>query len=143
LSDSLGDVDVYAVRGRDRMVIQLKSTLRPESPWEVYKRNVDILDGIEQVHRARAQLGEDVTGVVITDGYRGDFASWRVGLERRVATGTLEDLDAIASDPGQTFEILSRLAGLGRPSRSESQRERTCDIMGWSLRLVDARPGAA
>lgn len=84
-----------------------------------------------------------MTGVVITDGYRGDFASWRVGLERRVATGTLEDLDAIASDPGQTFEILSRLAGLGRPSRSESQRERTCDIMGWSLRLVDARPGAA
>lgn len=44
LSDSLGDVDVYAVRGRDRMVIQLKSTLRPESPWEVYKRNVNILD---------------------------------------------------------------------------------------------------
>jgi hypothetical protein len=141
LSDPAGDVDVYAVRGRDRMVIQLKSTLRPESPWEVYKRNADILDGIEQAHRARAQLGEDVTGVVITDGYRGDFASWRVGLERRVATGTLEDLEAVASDPGQTFDILSRRAGLGRPSCSESQRERTCDIMGWSLRLVDAPSG--
>ena len=140
-SDPPGEVDVYAVRGRDRMVIQLKSTLRPESPWEVYKRNADILDGIEQAHRARAQLGEDVTGVVITDGYRGDFASWRVGLERRVAIGTLEDLDAIASDPGQAFEILSQRAGLGRESRSES-RERSCDIMGWSLQLVDARPGA-
>ena len=143
LNDSLGDVDVYAVRGHNRMVIQLKSTLRPESPWEVYKRNADILDGIEQAHRARAQLGKDVTGVVITDGYRGDFASWRVGLERRVATGTLEDLDAIASEPGQTFEILSRRAGLGSPPRSESQRERACNIMGWSLRLVDARRGCS
>ena len=31
LRDPLGDVDVYAVRGRDRMAIQLKSTLRPQS----------------------------------------------------------------------------------------------------------------
>jgi hypothetical protein len=80
-----------------------------------------------------------VTAVVITDGYRGDFASWRVGLERRVAIGTLEDLDVIGRDPAQTFEILSERAGLGGLSRNESDLERTCDIMGWSLRLVDGK----
>jgi hypothetical protein len=143
LRDPLGDVDVYAVRGRDRMAIQLKSTLRPQSPWEVYKRNADVLEGIEQVHRARIQLGEDVTGIVITDGYRGDYATWRVGLERRVATGTLEDLEAIANDPAQTFEVLGRRAGFGGVPQGESDHERTCEIMGWSLRLVDARPQAS
>jgi hypothetical protein len=142
LSNPAGDVDVYAVRGHDRMVVQLKSTLRPESPWEVHKRNDDILDGIEEAHRARAQLGEDVTAVFITDGYRGDFATWAVAIERRVATGTLEDLQRVGSAPSQAFEILRRGAGFGRRSRSGS-RERSCDIMGWSLRLVDARPSVS
>jgi len=68
------------------MVIQLKSTLRPESPWEVYKRNPDILDGIDKADLARRQLGADVAAVVITDGYRGDYSTWRVALDRRVAT---------------------------------------------------------
>jgi hypothetical protein len=143
LTDPPGDADVYAVRGRERLVVQLKSTLRPESPWEVYKRNGDILDGIDEAERARTQLGDDVTAVVITDGYRGDYATWRLALERRVATGTLEDLDAIASDPPQAFEILQRRAGFGRQPRDESPHERTCDLMGWSLRLVDARPGVS
>jgi hypothetical protein len=141
LNDPPTDVDVYAVRGRDRLVIQLKSTLRPESPWEVHKRNDDILGGIEQAHRARTQLGKDVTAVVITDGYRGDFATWRVALERGVATGTLEDLDAVASALAEAFEILRRRAGFERAPRGESPQERTADLVGWSLRLLDARPG--
>jgi hypothetical protein len=140
LHDPPGDADVYAVRERERMVIQLKSTLRPESPWEVHKRNADILDGIEKADRARRQLGEGVTAVVITDGYRGDYATWRVALERRVATGTLEDLDAIGGDPAKAFEILKQRVGFARQPRSESPHERTCDLMGWSLRLVDAGP---
>ncbi len=138
LNDPPGDVDVYAVRGRDRLVAQLKSTLRPESPWEVHKRNSDVLDGIEQAHHARAQLGEDVTAVVITDGYRGDFATWRVALERRVAIGTLEDLDAIARAPAEAFETLRQRVGFGGEPPGGAPHERTCDLMGWSLRLVDA-----
>jgi ketosteroid isomerase-like protein len=140
LTDPPGDVDVYAVRERDRMVVQLKSTLRPQSPWEVYKRNGDILDGIEKANRARRQLGEDVTAVVITDGYRGDYATWRVALDRRVATGTLEDLDVIARDPARAFEILQQRAGFGREPRGEPPHERTGDLLGWSLRIVDAQP---
>jgi hypothetical protein len=89
-------------------VIELKSTLRPESPCEVHKRNDDILGGIEQAHRARTQLGKDATAVVITDGYRGDFATWRLALERRVATGTLEDLPGHRECPGGTH---SRFCG--------------------------------
>jgi hypothetical protein len=57
-----------------------------------------------------------------------------------VAIGTLEDLDVIGRSPAQTFET-RQLAGLDGLPRDESQRERSCDIMGWSLRLVDASPG--
>ncbi len=48
LREPEGEVDVYAVRGDRHLVLQLKSTLRPETPWEVYKRNEDILNGIRQ-----------------------------------------------------------------------------------------------
>jgi hypothetical protein len=36
LSNPAAEVDVYAVRDEERLVLQLKSTLRPETPWEVY-----------------------------------------------------------------------------------------------------------
>jgi hypothetical protein len=119
-------------------VIQLKSTLRPETPWEVSKRNEDIVTGIRQADAARAQLGGSVTAVVITDGYRGDYATWRVALDRRVATGTLEDLDEIARDPTHAFEILQERAGFRRAPQGEVCQDRTCDLVGWSLRLVDS-----
>ena len=100
LSNPPGYVDVHAERERDRLVIQLKSTLRPESVSEVHNHNTDIIAGIEQAYRARAELGEDVTAVAITDGYRGDYATWRIALDRQVAIGTLEDVVAIAREPG-------------------------------------------
>ena len=140
LTDPPGDLDVYALRGCEQLAAQLKSTLRPEAPWEVYKRNDDVRHGIEQADRARAQLGENVTAVVITDGYRGDYATWQVALERRVPIGTLDDVEAIARDPAQAFALLQRRVGFGAESHGEAPQERTCDLMGWSVRIVDARP---
>lgn len=140
LSDPPGDVDVYAVREREQLAVQLKSTLRPETPWEVYKRNDDILDGIEKAVRARAQLGENVTAVVVTDGYRGDYATWRVALERRVPIGTLEDIEAIGRDPAQAFDLLQGRVGFDVEPHGKPPQERTCKLMGWSVRMVDARP---
>lgn len=39
------EIDIYAKRTNSSVVIQLKSTLRPETPWEVLKRNDEILKG--------------------------------------------------------------------------------------------------
>jgi hypothetical protein len=81
-----------------------------------------------------------VTAVVITDGYRGDFATWRVALERRVAIGTLQAVAEIAGAPAKAFEVLQRRAGFERRPSGEAPQERVCELMGWTLRLVDARP---
>jgi hypothetical protein len=139
LTSPPGDVDVYAIRGRQQLAVQLKSTLRPATPWEVHKRNGDVLDGIEKADRARSQLGEDVTAVVITDGYRGDFATWRTAMDKRVPIGTLEDVEAVGRDPEQVFDVLQQRVGFDAEPQGESPQERVGDIVGWSFRLVDAR----
>ncbi len=112
LSDPAAEVDVYAIRDRERLALQLKSTLRPETPWEVHKRNDDILKGIEQAREARRRLGENVTAVVVTDGYRGDYATWRAALEREVGISTLEDVEA-AAWPRQAAEPVNKNETVG------------------------------
>ena len=64
--------DIVASRSGEILVIELKSTLRPEAPWEVYKRNQDILKGLGQA-QALVRRGIGNRGLVITDGYRGDY----------------------------------------------------------------------
>lgn len=140
LSDPVAEVDVYAVRGHERLALQLKSMLRPETPWEVYKRNDDILKGIEQARDARRRLGEDMTAVVMTDGYRGDYATWRSALDEQVGIGTLEDVDDIARRPAQTFGLLQQRVGFDGHPHGDAPQERACNLMGWSFRIVDARP---
>jgi hypothetical protein len=44
-SDPQQEADIVATRGGESLVLELKSTLRPETPWEVYKRNDDIILG--------------------------------------------------------------------------------------------------
>ena len=38
------EIDVLASRDVNNLILQLKSTLRPETPWEVYKRNEELLN---------------------------------------------------------------------------------------------------
>ena len=123
------------------MVIQLKSTLRPESANEVNNRNTDILTGVEQAHGAGVQLGHEVTAVVITDGYRGDYTTWRAALDRQVGIGTLEDVEAIGRRPANALELLRQRVGFGGKHSGGSPRERAGDLVGWTLRLVDATEG--
>ena len=40
------EVDMIAERHDESLAIELKSTLRPETLWEVYKRNQDIKRGV-------------------------------------------------------------------------------------------------
>ena len=119
-------------------MIQLKSTLRPQSPWEVYKRNNDVLDGINHTTGALPRFREGALGFVVTDGYAGDYATWARSLETNVPVATLQDLELIARNPGGALQTLKEKAGIeGRPT-SEPVPEREADLCGWKIRLLDA-----
>jgi len=137
LSDPEREIDVYAAKDPRDLVIQLKSTLRPHSPWEVYKRNADVLDGINHTAEVLLRFREGALGFVVTDGYEGDYATWARSLETGVPVATLQDLDLIAGSPEGAFQIFKERAGIkGRPV-SEPVPERDTELCGWRVRLVD------
>jgi hypothetical protein len=131
------EIDVYSAKGGRDLVIQLKSTLRPHSPWEVYKRNSDVLKGINHTAEVLPRFRKGALGFVVTDGYEGDYATWARSLETCVPVATLQDLDMIAGNPDGAFQILKERAGItGRPG-SKPVSERDAEICGWRIRLVD------
>lgn len=138
LADPPQEADVVATRSDVSIVIELKSTLRPETLWEVYKRNRDIQSGVSQVQRV-LQRGVADLGFVITDGYRGDYQCWAEALRCGIAIGTLDDLDDLARDPRGAAELMKQKVGItmGRPSPRRLP-ERTGDLLKWKLRLLDA-----
>ena len=138
LTEPPQEADVAASRPGDTLVIELKSTLRPETPWEVYKRNEDILKGLDQAENL-VRRGVGKHGLVITDGYRGDYVCWEEALRRDITIGTLEDVEDLARDPGRAIRLMRTKAGV--PTRERSGRrlpDREIDFLGWTLRLVDA-----
>ena len=106
LKDPITEIDIYAIRSGFQLVLELKSTLRPETPWEVYRRNQDLLTGIAQARERSDRLGSGAIGVVVTDGYRGDYVTWRSAIDHGIPIGTLEDIPDLARDPRQVFDLL-------------------------------------
>ena len=136
LTDPLQEADIVAARSGDTLVIELKSTLRPETVWEVYKRNQDILNGLCQAE-SLVRRGVGDRGLVITDGYRGDFMCWKEALRRDVAIGTLEELEDLARDPNRAIRTMMTRTGV--PTGKHGGRrlpDRNVDIFGWTLWLV-------
>ena len=138
LKDPAQEADVVASRPGDTFIIELKSTLRPETPWEVYKRNKDIKKGLRQAE-SLVRRGVGDRGLVITDGYRGDYACWEDALKRDVTIGTLGEVEDLARDPDRAISIMKRKAGVptGKPD-GRRLPDRIGDIFGWTLRMVDA-----
>ena len=138
LTDPPKDADVVASRSGDSLVIELKSTLRPETPWEVYKRNQDILKGLCQAENlVRRRVGN--RGLVITDGYRGDYVCWGEALRRDITIGTLGDLEDLARDPDHAIRTIKTKAGV--PTGEHGGRrlpDRKVNLFGWTLCLTDA-----
>jgi hypothetical protein len=130
------EIDVYAIREGAHLVLQLKSTLRPEAAGEVYSRNEGILDGIAQARDTRARIASEAIGAVITDGYRGDYSTWSMAVEEQIPIGTLEDISDIARNPYQTFDLLKARVGFAGAPPEGAPFERTCDLMGWKFRIV-------
>ncbi len=132
------EVDVLASRDAKTLILQLKSTLHPETPWEVYKRNEALIDGIKHTKRL-VDRGVAKQGFVVTDGYRGDYACWAEALASGIPTATLYDLEVIASDPvAATAEAKSRVGiTASAPEPPQGVPDREGDLMGWTLRFVD------
>lgn len=130
--------DVVASRGVQKVVIQLKSTLRPETPWEVYKRNMEIIDGVGHT-KSLIDRGAGTQGFVVTDGYRGDYGCWAAALTSGIPIATLDDLDVIAMDPvAAVAEIKSRVGiTTSVPDPPEGLADRGGELMGWTLRFID------
>ena len=130
--------DVVASRSSDRLVIELKSTLRPQTAWEVYKRNKEILKGLLQATNL-VRRGIASRGLVITDGYRGDYLCWEEALKCGVTIGTLRELDDLARDPNGAVELMKQKAGVIEGKHTVRRlADREAEILGWKLRLIDA-----
>jgi hypothetical protein len=131
------EIDGYATRGTETCILQLKSTLRPQSPWEVYKRNTDVLEGIRHTSQVLPRFGQGAVGIVITDGYEGDYATWKESLATGVPVATLADLDWVAKNPQEAFKALAERAGIVEGRAAQNLPERTVALCGWTLRILD------
>ena len=132
------EADILATRDTQRLVLELKSTLRPETPWEVHKRNEDIIGGVKQT-RSLIDRGAAGYGFVVTDGYRGDYTCWAEALTRSIPIATLYDLEVIANDPvAAVSDVKSRVGITGSATVSpERLPDREADLLDWKLRFVD------
>ncbi len=132
------EADVLARRGAETVVFQLKSTLRPETPWEVYKRNEAIIEGVKHTKRL-VDRGAAKQGFVVTDGYRGDYACWAEALVSGIPIATLYDLELIASDPIASVGEIKNRVGItaSAPELSGGVADREGELLGWTLRFVD------
>jgi hypothetical protein len=138
------EIDGYATKGSDICIVQLKSTIKPQSPWEVYKRNTDVIEGITHTAELVRRVGEAATGIVITDGYEGDYATWKESLATGIPVASLKDLDWIVKNPRSAFKILAERAGIEGDSAPEPLPERSGSLCGWGLRILDeSKPSGA
>lgn len=137
-SNPAQQADIIATRGTESLVLELKSTLRPETPWEVYKRNDDITHGIKQA-KSVIDRGAATYSFVVSDGYRGDYVCWAEALSSATPIGTLSDLAEIASDPATAVPALKAKVGITGDSMPPHERlpDRETTVAGWKLRLVD------
>jgi hypothetical protein len=131
------EIDIYAKRVNNNVVIQLKSTLRPETPWEVLKRNGEILKGISHTAEVLPRFPEGAVGFVITDGYRGDYYTWQRSLIDGVMVGTINDVEEIAGDALKAIDTLKSRAGFTLSGESEPLPDRTIDLFDWTICLID------
>lgn len=130
------EIDIYSVRKVDGLVLQLKSLVRPMTPGEVRRRNDDIIKGINHTADALPRLFGAV-GFVITNGYRGDYATWEIALRRNVMIGTVEDIEEIATDPIKAIDILKSRAGFKpKPSGMRLDQPTRFRLGGWNIELT-------
>lgn len=136
LKNPAADIDIHAVRDSTILILELKSTLRPETPREVASRNDDILLGLKKSEERRARFPVGAIAAVVTDGYRGDYLTWADALRRAVPVVTMDELDAFALNPWAYVEGLQRWAAT-RPVGANPLPERETKLLGWRIIVRD------
>jgi len=131
------ELDMVATIGGQQMILQLKSTLRPASPWEVLKRNKELLCGIRHTAEALRRSPSGTVGIVLTDGYRGDYAVWAEAMKLGVPIATMEDIHEIGARPSEAFSTLKAKVGALDSTNNTKSEDRETSLFGWTLRIVD------
>lgn len=139
LSDPQMELDVWGKRGSTQIVLEIKSTLRPESPWEVHKRNEDVVLGVEHAFESAQRLGGATKAFLITDGYRGDYQTWEVSNRLGVPIGTIEDVPDLAKDLDSAAQVLKARAGFATGQSGGPLPNRVFQLIDWTIELIDAR----
>jgi hypothetical protein len=100
------------------------------------RRNQDIIDGINHTAEVVPRL-PGAFGFVITNGYRGDYATWEIALRRNVMTGTVEDIGQIAADPMRAIDNLKARAGFKqKPSHLSAHQPSRFRWGHWNIELT-------
>ncbi len=139
LSAPSKEIDVFAQRGSVLLVLGLRSMLRPESPWEVKKRNDYVIEAIEHTVEVLGRFAPLPFGFVLTDGYCGDYATWEKAIAHGVGIGSIEDISDISRDPSTAFDLLKSRVGFNTADQIQPLPDCQCELAGWHLRLVDAQ----
>jgi len=130
------EVDIYSVRGDAGLVLALKSMVRPMTPGEVRRRNEDIINGIKHTADVLPRL-QGAVGFVISNGYRGDYATWDTALRRNLMIGTIEDVEEIAVSPCEMTDILKSRAGFKqKPSDAPISSPSRFRLGRWNIELT-------
>ena len=76
-------------------------------------------------------------GFVISNGYRGDYATWDGAIRRNVMIGTIEDIREIAAPPIKMIEVLRSRAGFKqKPSDAPIPRPSRFRLGSWNIELT-------
>ena len=131
------DVDIHAERDGQHLLLELKSTIRPESPREVASRNEEIHSGLEKSEERRARFPNGTLAAVVTDGYRGDYRTWSDALARRVPVVTTREFDSFIANPARYVDDLIAWVS-NNPVGAKPLAGRETDLLGWRFIAVDA-----
>ncbi|MGH7984665.1 MAG: hypothetical protein ACREQX_00020 [Candidatus Binataceae bacterium] len=131
------EIDIYSFRSdTERIILQLKSLVRPMTPREVRRRNEDIICGINHTAAVVSRLPGAV-GFVITNGYRGDYATWKVALRHNVTIGTVEDIREVTTDPIRAIDALKARVGFKQTSNpTPTNRPARFRLARWNIELT-------
>jgi hypothetical protein len=66
--------------------------------------------------------------------------TWRSAIDHQIPIGTLEDIPDLARDPRQEFDLLRARVGFEPEPPKGAPFERSCNLVDWTLRLVDSTP---
>lgn len=138
------EVDVLGRRGDDLIAIECKTTYRPQSPAEVFGRNKEIIGGIDHtvavLSRSDVESNGTRTGLVVTDGYRGDYECWAHALKTDISIAAIDDISVVAQDPQRAIGALRENIGIRDTATPSDGPSHTFKLFGLTVTVTEDAP---